>query len=134
MSDQNSSTAALEVNRCHRQRIEAWLKGDLAAYMSYYWPDALIIIDRTRFSLMELRESAAAELAARRRIGIDAPDLDAMAISEMGDAVTVSFPWSQRVTGADGNEITESYHETDVWYRRDGTWKLVAIHLVALVH
>ena len=102
--------------------------------MSYYWPDALISIDRTLISLTELREGAAAELAARRRVKIDAPDLETMAISEMGDAATVSFPWSQRVTSTEGNETTESYHETDVWYCRGSAWKLVAIHLVALVH
>ncbi|MEX1107646.1 MAG: nuclear transport factor 2 family protein [Dongiaceae bacterium] len=134
MPDQNLTNPAIEVRQCHRKRIEAWLRGDLEAYMSYYWSDALIFIDRAPFSLAEMREGAAAELAARERIGIDAPDLEAMAISEMGDAVTVSFPWSQRVRGAEGNETTESYHETDVWYRRSSAWKLIAIHLVALVH
>ena len=102
--------------------------------MSYYWSDALIFIDRAPFSLAEMREGAAAELAARQRIGIDAPDLETMAISEMEDAITVCFPWSQRVRGAEGTETTELYHETDVWYRRGSAWKLIAIHLVALAH
>ena len=134
MREQSLRNAATEVRRCHRERLDAWLRGDLEAYMSCYWPDALIFMDRTSFSLTEMREAAAAELAARQRTGIDAPDLETAAVSEMGDAVTVCFPWSQRVRGAEGNETTESYHETDVWYRRGDTWKLVAIHLAVLNH
>lgn len=49
--------------------------------------------------------------------------------SKSGDAATLNLAWREKFHYPDGHETEAEYHETDVWFRRDGQWKLVNLHL-----
>ena len=63
---------------------------------------------------------------------IDLPSAEDIAISSAGDAATTAFDWRARIRSADGIVSDRSYYETDVWYRRNGIWKIICMHLARL--
>ncbi len=56
-------------------------------------------------------------------------DRDHIQFSESGDAAVVSYPWRERFLYADGRETDTKFHETDVWFLRNGEWKITHVHL-----
>ena len=61
-------------------------------------------------------------------LSIELPPVDDIVISSGGDAATTIFEWRARYRSADGIDTDRSYYETDVWYRRNGIWKIIRMH------
>jgi ketosteroid isomerase-like protein len=59
-------------------------------------------------------------------------DPDRIAFSAAGDAATVSYPWRERFRYGDGRVTDTEFYETNVWYRREGEWRLVHLHLTTV--
>jgi ketosteroid isomerase-like protein len=49
-------------------------------------------------------------------------------MSPSGDAATATYAVDVVTRQADGKKTREKAWETDVWYKRDGKWKLVHVH------
>jgi ketosteroid isomerase-like protein len=115
------------------KRGEDWVHRKAEAYLSYYWDNALLFAVDGQMTLADLRREFVALLAAGGGpLSIELPPIDDIVISSGGDAATTSFEWRARARSADGTETDRSYYETDVWYRRNGTWKIIRMHLTRL--
>jgi len=122
-----------KIDTLHRTRGEVWLRHDAEAYLSFYWEDALIFSVGERMTLAEMRQGVVAQFASGAGpVSLQLPPLTAVAIGEAGDAALTSFAWSYRGRSAEGVETDRSNYETDVWYRREGVWKLIHMHLTRL--
>ena len=131
--DRARSLIAAEISALHRKRGEIWLQRRLDAYLSFYWDDAILFVVGARMTLPDFRRALVALLeAGGGPLAIDLPPVKDIAISSEGDAATTGFEWRTRSRSADGIDNDESYYETDVWYRRNGTWKIISIHLTRL--
>src|SRR5207249_3678691 len=131
--DPNKSRIAAEIGELHRQRGQVWVRRQAEAYLSFYWDDAVLFVVDGRMTVSELRQAVVAEFeAGGGPLTIDLPAVDDIAISSGGDAATAGFEWRARIRSADGVESDRSYYETDVWYHRNGIWKIICMHLMRL--
>jgi len=122
-----------EIDHLHRKRGEDWVQRRAEAYLSYYWDDALLFAVDGQMTLADLRREFVALLAAGGGpLSIDLPPIDDIVISIGGDAATTSFAWRARSRSTDGVDTDRSYYETDVWYQRNGIWKIVRMHVTRL--
>jgi ketosteroid isomerase-like protein len=122
-----------EIGELHRKRGEDWVGRQAEAYLSFYWDDAVIFAVDKRMTLAELRRAFVALLeAGGGPLMIDLPPVDDIVISSRGDAATTSFEWRSRSRSADGVDTDRLAYETNVWYRRNGIWKIIRMHLTRL--
>ena len=127
------ATIVAAINGIQRKRIETWMRRDADAYLSFYWDDAVIFAVDKRTTIAEFRRWMVALFAAGGGpVTIDVPPVDDIAISSAGDAAVASFTWRTRFRSAEGVEADQTGHETNVWYRRDGAWKIIGLHLTQL--
>src|SRR5262245_33813559 len=118
-----------ELRRIMRRKNEAYGAGDLAGYLSAYAPDA-IVFERSPISVDEMRRAMAAIFGAGGELlAYSTDDPDRMLFSQSGDAVTFSYSWREKVRHPDGHVTDTTYHETNVWFRRGGEWKMVLVHI-----
>src|SRR5438270_9177365 len=119
-----------EVGDLHERRGEAWLEKDAEGYLSFYWDDATIFAVRERTNLPNLRRWLLPLLeAGGGPLSMSLPPANDIVISSLGDAATTSYEWGQRFRTADAVESDRLYYETNVWYRRNGIWKIIRIHV-----
>jgi ketosteroid isomerase-like protein len=122
-----------EIAELHRRRGEDWVKRDADAYLSFYWEDAVIWSAGERLTMAEVRRAFTALLAAGGGpLSIDLPPARDVVVNASGDAVVASFEWSARVRGVDGVVSDRTLYESDVWFRRNGAWKIIHMHLTVL--
>jgi len=55
-----------------------------------------------------------------------------MRVAPAEDAVVASYILYVKTKAADGKITEEENQETDVWFKRDGAWKVVALHFAPL--
>ncbi len=127
------ATIVAAIDGIQRNRIEAWMRRDADAYLSFYWDDAVIFAVDKRTTVAEFRQWMVALFAAGGgSVTIEIPPVDELAISSAGDAAVTSFTWRTRFRSAEGAEVDEVNYETNVWYLRDGVWKIIGLHLTSL--
>lgn len=120
---------AAEIQDVHSRRADAWLRHDAQGYLSFYWDDATLFSSGVLLNYAELRQRITAFFdGGGGAVSMNLGPIDALAISPDGDAVTLSLAWNQRYRNLDGTEVDQSLCETDVWYRRDGVWKIISVH------
>jgi len=118
-----------ELRRIIRRKNDAYGAGDLAGYLAAYAPDA-IIFDRSPMSVEDMRRAMAAIFGAGGKLlAYSTDDPDRMLFSQNGDAVTFSYGWREKVRHPDGRVTDTSYYETNVWFRRNGQWTMVLVHI-----
>jgi len=129
----NQARTIAEIGELHRKRGEDWVHRKAEAYLSYYSDDALLFAVDGPMTLADLRREFVALLAAGGGpLSIELPPIDDIVISSGGDAATTSFGWRARSRSTDGVDTDRSYYETDVWYQRNGIWKIVRMHVSRL--
>jgi ketosteroid isomerase-like protein len=122
-----------EIAAVHELRGRVWLERDAEGYLSNYWDEAVLVVDGSRTRLPELRQWLHSTLAAGGgSLDLDLPAVDDIAVNPLGDAVTTIFEWRQRFRTADGEVSDRTYCETNVWYRRDGVWKIIRMHITTI--
>jgi ketosteroid isomerase-like protein len=132
-SSADDALVIAEIDRLHRKRGEDWVQRQAEAYLSYYWDDAVIFTVDERMTKADLRREFIALLkAGGGPLTIELPPVDDIVISSGGDAATTVFGWRARSRSTDGVDTDRSYYETDVWYQRDGIWKIVRMHVTRL--
>jgi ketosteroid isomerase-like protein len=133
LSDDQRTLIVAEISELHGKRGEDWVRRKADAYLSYYWDDAILFAVDERMTLADLRRAFVALLqAGGGPLTIELPDVDDIVISNGGDAATTTFTWRARSRSEEGIDTDRSYYETDVWYRRDGVWKIIRMHLTRL--
>jgi ketosteroid isomerase-like protein len=132
-SPADNSSIRSEILKINKDRCDAWLQRNADRYLSFYWGDALIFIGQSTTTVEKWRGALKLLFeAGGGAVKFELGSIDYMVFSPEGDAVTTSFSFSQRFRDADDVEGDQRWHETDTWYRHDGTWKLAAIHATYL--
>jgi hypothetical protein len=116
----------------HRERREALLQRQPEPYSASFWDDAILFIFDHRMTIDQMRRRLPLLAAGSEAITVEFPPVDGMVISETGDAATTSFQWKTRIRNSEGVLFDRVNYETDVWYRRNGTWKVICMHLTNL--
>jgi ketosteroid isomerase-like protein len=117
----------------HSKRGQAWLRRDFEGYLSCYWDDAILFTVDERITVAELRRKLVLLLeAGGGPLELNLPPPADIMVSSEADAITTGYEWSARSQSEDGVVFDRSYHETNVWYRRDGIWKIIRMHLTRL--
>ncbi len=132
-SANNERTIRSKVNFAHKRRAKIWMEGDAEGYLSYYWDEAILVVDGGTITIPEFRHWLHATLeAGGGSLAMHLPPLKDVAISPLGDAATTIFRWSQRFRTAEGEVSDRTCFETNVWYQRNGVWKIVRLHLTTI--
>ena len=128
--DTASSIAA--IRELHRERGEALLQRQPEPFAACYWEDSVLFIFDHRMTFDQLRRRLPLLAAGSEAITVEIPPLDEILVSETADAATTSFQWKTRIRNSEGTVFDRVHYETDVWYRRNGIWKIICMHLTNL--
>lgn len=119
---------AEELRAILRKLPDIYRSGDIDGYLSYYAPDVsanysglMANAEGTRKFLKSLFEGSGKTLEFY--VGEFQMQFD-----ESNDAAVVSYPWREKFQFGDGHVTDTEYFESDVWFRRDGRWKIVNVH------
>jgi hypothetical protein len=116
----------------HRERHKALLQRQPELYSAFFWDDSVLFIFDHRMTLDQMRRRLPLLAAGSEAITVDFPPVDDLPISESGDAAITSFQWKTRIRNSEGVVFDRINYETDVWYRRNGIWKVICMHLTNL--
>lgn len=121
-------TNADDLRNIMRRLPEIYKEGDIAGYLSHYAPDitanysgALVNSNEARAFLKSLFAGNGKTLSFQ----MGEPQIQ---FSENEEAAIVRYPWREHFQYDDGRETDIEYYETDVWYRRNGEWKIAHVH------
>lgn len=111
------------------QKINAtYAANDLPTYFKYYAPDLTQWFEQGRVDLPQYEKMWTDYIGAGNRIvTADVRDLN-IRVSPDGDAAAASYLLHLKVHSKDGKESEEDNHETDVFFKRSGVWKIVVLH------
>lgn len=59
-------------------------------------------------------------------------DRSQVQFSDGGDAATICYPWREKFRYPEGRVTDTEYYQTEVWFWRDGKWKIVHVHLTVV--
>ena len=128
--DTGPSIAA--IRKLHRERRDALLQRQPEPFAACYWDDAVLFIFDHRMTFDQLRRRLPLLAAGSEAITVEIPPLDEILVSETADAATTSFQWKTRIRNSEGTVFDRVHYETDVWYQRNGSWKIICMHLTNL--
>lgn len=107
---------------------DAYARNDLPRYFSYYAPDFVQWLPEGRTDLAQYTKDWTAYIAAGNQIqGIEIRQMT-VRVDAAEDTAVASYLLYVKTKLADGKTTEEENQETDVWFRRDGSWKIVALH------
>jgi ketosteroid isomerase-like protein len=122
-----------ELRKAIRRKNDAYRAGDIAGYFKAYAPDISVYFAGSLMNFEEMRRLTEAQFAGGGKLlEYQIADSDHIAVSAAGDAATVSYPWRERFRFGDGRVTDTEYYETNVWYRRNGEWRMVHIHITTV--
>jgi len=106
----------------------AYGANDLPRYFSYYAPDLRALFPEGPTTLPEYVKSWTAFIHAGGRIEAFTYAGMEVQVSPAADAAVASYQATARTREPSGAVHNEHFNETDVWYLRQGVWKIVEIH------
>jgi ketosteroid isomerase-like protein len=106
----------------------AYEKNDLPAYFAYYAPDFVQWLPEGRTDLEKYKKDWTAYIGAGNQVQkIELRDL-MVKVDASEDSAIASYILYVSTKLADGKITEEENQETDVWFKRNGSWKVVALH------
>jgi len=123
--------AAQEVKAAVVAFNQDYQRNDLDAYFSYYRDDATLWFNTGRVTLADYKTmwyQLIKEGGAVQKNEIS--DLQVM-IDPSGDTGIATYSLKVDTRQPDGSVTQEQAHETDVWFKLDGAWRITHIHYSA---
>jgi ketosteroid isomerase-like protein len=106
----------------------AYAANNLPEYFSYYTADLTQWLPDGRKTLDEYKKEWTEFISGGARIkGASISDLQ-IHVGAAGDTAVASYLLQVRTRPAKGEVTDEAFQETDVWFKRDGAWKIVHLH------
>lgn len=108
-----------------------YARNDLDAYFSYYSDDATLWFDTGRVTIADYKTmwyQLIKDGGAVQKNEIT--DLQVM-IDPSGDTGIATYQLRVDTKQPDGSVTQEQAHETDVWFKLDGSWRITHIHYTA---
>jgi ketosteroid isomerase-like protein len=126
------SKAEQEVRNLEQQMNDAYARNDLQAYFNYYAPDFTQWLPEGRSDLDRYKREWQAFVSSGNSVQAAEVRELVMRVAPAEDAVVASYILHVKTKAADGKITEEENQETDVWFKRDGAWKVVALHFAPL--
>lgn len=120
--------AEAEVREAVARFNAAYLANDMAAYWPFYdpsltqwWPDGRVDLPAYQAQWTKLLKDGGKVLEN------EVSDL-VVQVAPSGDAAVASYAIRVVTRQPDGKVTRERVHETDVWFKRGGVWRVVHLH------
>jgi ketosteroid isomerase-like protein len=127
-----ASKAEQEVRNLEQQMNDAYAKNDLQAYFNYYAPDFTQWLPEGRTDVDRYKREWQAFVSSGNSVQAAEVRELVMRVAPAEDAVVASYILYVRTKAADGKITEAENQETDVWFKREGAWKVVALHFAPL--
>lgn len=122
------STTEKEIGDLEQKMNAAYAANDLPTYFAYYSTDFTQWLPEGRTDLPQYEKMWTAYIKGGG--GVESVQLSDMHIqvSPGGDVAVASYLLHVKTHSAKGVVSEEDNHETDVWFKRNGEWKVVHLH------
>jgi ketosteroid isomerase-like protein len=121
-----------EIRALEQKMNDAYAKNDLQTYFSYYAMDFVQWLPEGRSNLDTYKRQWMAYVSAGNSVqAAEVRELQ-LRVAPGEDAAVASYILYVKTKGADGKITEEESQETDVWFKREGGWKVVALHYAPL--
>lgn len=116
-----------EIRKLEAEINAAYEANDLPKYFSYYADDFRGMFPEGPTTLAEYRKTWTEYIGKGAAIvRFTYTDMQ-VHVSPGADAAVASYNAAVRTKNADGSTADDKYQETDVFFKRDGRWKLVEV-------
>ena len=122
------SKAERDVRNLEDKMNAAYAANDLPTYFAYYFDDFTQWLPEGRTDLPQYKREWTAFIQGGGRIESNQISDMHVQIGPGEDAAIASYLAHVKTRSGKGKVSNETFHETDVWFRRDGTWKIVHLH------
>lgn len=109
----------------------AYAANDLPAYFAYYSDDFTQWLPEGRTDLPQYQKEWTAFIRSGGKVESDHISDMHIQISPSGDTVVASYLLNVKTRYPKGAVRDEDFQESDVWFKRTGTWKVVHLHYSA---
>src|ERR1700682_35876 len=118
---------AEEIRRLEKQMNEAYQANDLPRYFGYYADDLTQWLPEGRTDLPQYKKSWSEYIAAGARVqSVDLSDMH-IQVDPSGDTAVASYLLHVKTKEKDGGISDGTYRESDVWFKRAGSWRVVQL-------
>ena len=127
-TDVELKKAEAEVREAETRFNAAYLANDMAAYWPFYdpsltqwWPEGRVTLPAYQAQWTKLLKDGGKVLEN------EISDL-VVQVAPSGDAAVASYAIRVVTRQPDGKVTKERVHETDVWFKKGGAWRVVHLH------
>jgi ketosteroid isomerase-like protein len=107
---------------------QAYERNDLEKYFSYYADDVTQWFETGRAELADYKKSWHELIQGGGGVEKNTLSDIRIQVSPGGEAAVATYVVDVVTRAVDGKKTKERAYETDVWYKRDGKWKIVHLH------
>jgi len=125
------STTEKEIVDLENKMNAIYAANDLPNYFAYYAPDFTQWLPEGRTDLPQYKQEWTAFIQSGGRIQANEISDMHVQIGPAGDTAVASYLAHVKTRSEKGTVSDEIFHETDVWFKRDGSWKIVQLHYSA---
>jgi len=124
----NPASVENQIRQLEDKMNAAYATNDLPAYFAYYADDFVQWLPEGRTDLEKYKKDWTAYVGAGNKVeGVEIREL-VVRVDAAEDSAVASYTLYVKTKLADGKVTEEENQETDVWFKRNGTWKVVALH------
>ncbi len=119
------------VNEIEKLEVDfngAYERNELDAYFSYFADDVTMWFESGRVNLADYKKDWYALIKAGGGVEKNALSDVRVQVSPTGETAIATYRLDVLTRQADGKKTKEQAYETDVWFKRDGKWKLAHAH------
>lgn len=120
-----------EIRELEDKMNAAYAANDLPTYFAYYSDDFTQWLPEGRTDLPQYKKDWTAFIKSGGKVESDHISDMHIQIGPSGDAVIASYLLNVKTRSPKGKLSDEDFHESDVWFKRNGTWKVVHLHYSA---
>ena len=126
-----SSKTEEEIRELEDKMNQAYAANDLPTYFGYYADDFTQWLPEGRTDLPQYKKEWTAFIRSGGKVESDQISDMHIQIGPNGDTVVASYLLNVKTRSPKGVVNNEDFHESDVWFKRNGTWKVVHLHYSA---
>ena len=122
------SQAEKEILDLEEKMNAAYAANDLPTYFAYYADDFTQWLPEGRTDLPQYKKEWTEFIHSGGKIESDEISDMHLQVNPAGDTVVASYLLHVRTRSPKGKVSDEDFQESDVWFKRDGAWKVVHLH------
>jgi ketosteroid isomerase-like protein len=124
----NTGAVEKEIRTLEDTMNDAYARNDLPTYFSYYATDFVQWLPEGRTDLAKYKRDWTDYIAAGNKVQAIEIRQMIVKLDTAEDTAVASYILYVKTKLADGKITEEENQETDIWFKRNGNWKIVALH------